>query len=214
MNKTQIRAAKLKSLYDNIYSTSMEQYGAYSYVVYLHGKKTISIGSYKDIMPYSAQVTGNNEFKVGFSDTKNKTQVIFTTNVDAKKEDRDSYNKYGGLIYIFEPITDKIASEIMKKVPYLNRLNQYKKPAKTMTKPAVKVKTATKTARKVIANRAAKSRPAAVKVKTASKTARKATATRTATKKAKSKPTGETGVLKYSKRLGNGKYEYKYVKKR
>jgi hypothetical protein len=34
---------------------------------------------------------------------------------------RDSYNKYGGLIYIFEPITDKIASEIMKKVPYLNK---------------------------------------------------------------------------------------------
>ena len=30
----------------------------------------------------------------------------------------------------------------------------------------------------------------------------------------KSKPTGETGVLKYSKALGNGKYEYKYVKKR
>jgi hypothetical protein len=94
---------------------------------------------------------------------------------------------------------------------YLNRLKQNKTPGKTMTRPAaVKVKTATKTARKVIANRAAKSRPAAVKVKTASKTARKATAT----KKAKSKPTGETGVLKYSKRLGNGKYEYKYVKKR
>jgi hypothetical protein len=53
-----------------------------------------------------------------------------------------------------------------------------------------------------------------VRFKTATKTARKATATRTATKKAKSKPTGETGVLKYSKRLGDGKYEYKYVKKR
>ena len=49
-----------------------------------------------------------------------------------------------------------------------------------------------------------------VKFKTATKTARKATAT----KKAKSKPTEDTGVLKYSKRLGNGKYEYKYVKKR
>ena len=98
---------------------------------------------------------------------------------------------------------------------YLARLDLYKKPAKTMTRPAaVRTSTATKTARKVIANRAAKSRAAAVKVKTASKTARKATATRTATKKAKSKPTGETGVLKYSKRLGGGKYEYKYVKKR
>ena len=98
---------------------------------------------------------------------------------------------------------------------YLDRLNQYKTPGKTMTRPAaVKSSTATKTARKVIANRAAKSRPAAVKVKTATKTARKATATRTATKKAKSKPTEDTGVLKYSKALGNGKYEYKYVKKR
>lgn len=48
----------------------------------------------------------------------------------------------------------------------------------------------------------------------ATKTKRKTVATRTATKKAKSKPTGETGVLKYSKRLGDGKYEYKYVKKR
>jgi hypothetical protein len=73
---------------------------------------------------------------------------------------------------------------------YLDRLDQYKTPSKKMTIPAT------------------------VKVKTASKTARKATATRTATKKAKSKPTGETGVLKYSKRLGDGKYEYKYVKKR
>jgi hypothetical protein len=73
---------------------------------------------------------------------------------------------------------------------------------------------ASKTARKVISNRTTKSRPAAVKVKTATKTARKATATRTATKKAKSKPTEDTGVLKYSKALGNGKYEYKYVKKR
>ena len=109
----------------------------------------------------------------------------------------------------------KIVNEKPLPKQYLDRLDQYKTPGKTMTRPtAVKVKTATKTARKVIANRAAKSRPAAVKVKTASKTARKATATRTATKKAKSKPTGETGVLKYSKRLGDGKYEYKYVKKR
>jgi hypothetical protein len=45
---------------------------------------------------------------------------------------------------------------------YLRRLNQYKTPGKTMTRPAaVKSSTATKTARKVIANRAAKSRPAA-----------------------------------------------------
>lgn len=113
---------------------------------------------------------------------------------------------------------DYLPNEINKKqLPkeYLDRLNQYKTPGKTMTRPAaVKVKTATKTARKIIANRTAKSRPAAVKVKTASKTARKATATRTATKKAKSKPAEDTGVLKYSKALGNGKYEYKYVKKR
>jgi hypothetical protein len=109
----------------------------------------------------------------------------------------------------------KIINEKPLPKQYLDRLDQYKTPRKTITRPAVvRTSTATKTARKVIANRAAKSRPAAVKVKTASKTARKATATRTATKKAKSKPTGETGVLKYSKRLGGGKYEYKYVKKR
>ena len=115
-----------------------------------------------------------------------------------------------GADYFYKTVKEK---ELPKQ--YLDKLDQYKKPAKTMTRPAaVKSSTATKTARKVIANRAAKSRPAAVKVKTASKTARKATATRTATKKAKSKPTGETGILKYSKRLGNGKYEYKYVKKR
>jgi hypothetical protein len=113
-------AAKLKSLYDIIYNTSKRlNDGSYSYVVNLSGKP-LSIGSYKDITPYSAQVTGDNEFKVSFSDGKNRTQVIFTTNVDERKEDRDSYNKYGGLIYIFEPITDKLASEIMKKVPTLN----------------------------------------------------------------------------------------------
>jgi len=115
-----------------------------------------------------------------------------------------------GADYFYKTVKEK---ELPKQ--YLDKLDQYKTPRKTITRPAVvRTSTATKTARKVIANRAAKSRPAAVKVKTASNTARKATATRTATKKAKSKPTGDTGVLKYSKRLGNGKYEYKYVKKR
>jgi hypothetical protein len=140
----------------------------------------------------------NSGLSIAFGRDKKRT-------IQSANERIDAVINNQGLDYFYKTVNEKPLPK-----EYLDRLDQYKTPRKTITRPAVKVKTATKTARKVIANRAAKSRPAAVKVKTASKTARKATATRTA----KSKPTGETGVLKYSKRLGDGKYEYKYVKKR
>lgn len=112
-------AVTIKTLYDKIYSASKERNdGAYSYVVYLHGDKKMSISTYEELVPYSAQITDSNNhlFKIIFSDSKNKTQVTFTNNVEERMEDRKSFDKYGGLIYIFEPITDKIATEISKKV--------------------------------------------------------------------------------------------------
>jgi hypothetical protein len=116
--------AKSNSLYDKIYNMAKAGSGeSSSDVVYLGGDK-LSIGSYKELTPYSAQVTGDKEFKVSFSDSKNRTQVIFTTNVKERTEDRTSHDKYGGLIYVSEPMTDKIAGEIMKKVSRFSKTSE------------------------------------------------------------------------------------------
>jgi hypothetical protein len=122
---------KLKSLYNNIYNRSKSlNDGMYSYVVSTGGEP-ISISSYKELTPYSAQVIGDNEFNVTFYNSINRTMVIFTTNVNKTVIDKDSYNKYGGNINIYEPITNKIATEIMKKVPKLNETNKVGATGKT-----------------------------------------------------------------------------------
>lgn len=95
---------------------------------------------------------------------------------------------------------------------YLDKLNQYKTPmASKKIKVSVKKEPGFRIYNVGPGGKETLSKSSRMN---ATKTKRKTVATRTATKKAKSKPTSETGVLKYSKRLGDGKYEYKYVKKR
>lgn len=105
----------IKSLHDKI-SDIASGIGSYNYVVYLgSGKDKISIGTFKELQPYAAQVIGSGKIKVSFT-APERTQVTFTNDIENGFEDRDSYEKHGGLIYIFEPMTNKIAAEIMKKV--------------------------------------------------------------------------------------------------
>ena len=100
----------IKSLYDAIHNIEESD------VVYLHNDQTkMSIGTYKELKPYSAQVTEEGKFKVSFT-APERTHVIFGNNIKERFVDRKSFEKYGGIIYIFEPMTDKIAAEIMKKV--------------------------------------------------------------------------------------------------
>jgi hypothetical protein len=82
------------------------------YVVYLD-KDKIKISTYTNLSPYSAQAS--DEVKVSFN-APNKTMIIFSTNVFERFEDNNSFEKYGGIKYIFEPLTNKIASEILEKI--------------------------------------------------------------------------------------------------
>jgi len=83
------------------------------YVVNMSDDK-ISLSDYTDLKPYSAQAS-DNETKVSFSDT-NRQMVIFSTDVKERFEDDNSFKKYGGIKYIYEPLTDEIAEEILSKV--------------------------------------------------------------------------------------------------
>lgn len=83
------------------------------YVVYLDGNK-VDISNYTDLTPYSAQAT-DNEIKVSFN-APNKSMIIFSDKVDKRFEDNKSFEKYGGIKYIYEPLTNKSASEIYNKL--------------------------------------------------------------------------------------------------
>lgn len=104
----------LKNKIRNI-SKKMEIYGESGYggyVVYLDEDK-IKISTYTNLSPYSAQAS--DEVRVSFN-APNKTMIIFSTNVFERFEDNNSFEKYGGIKYIYEPLTNKIASEILEKI--------------------------------------------------------------------------------------------------
>ena len=89
------------------------QKGYGGYVVYLTGDRKIQIGKHSDLTPYSSQ--SGNSTEVSFN-APGKKMVIFSTSVTEPFEDRKSFEKYGGIIYIYEPLTEKIASEIIDKI--------------------------------------------------------------------------------------------------
>ncbi len=96
-------------------SKKMEIYGESGYggyVVYLD-KDKIEISTYTNLSPYSAQAS--DEVSVSFN-APNTTMIIFSTNVSERFEDNNSFEKYGGIKYIYEPLTNKIASEILEKI--------------------------------------------------------------------------------------------------
>lgn len=82
-------------------------------VLYLSRDKKINIGDYSNLTPYAAQA--GDELKVSFN-APNSTMLIFSNKVQDRFEDRKSFEKYKGLIYIFEPLTEEVASEILSVV--------------------------------------------------------------------------------------------------
>ena len=108
----------LDSLKKNIINRSKKmkvngESGYGGYVVYLDGNK-IQISNYKDLTPYSAQAT-DTEVKVSFT-ASNGDMIIFSTQVNERLVDSKSFEKYGGIKYIFEPLTNEISEEILNKI--------------------------------------------------------------------------------------------------
>jgi hypothetical protein len=103
--KNKIRNISKKMQYDG-------ESGYGGYVIYLD-KDNTKINTYINLSPYSAQAS--DEVKVSFN-APNKTMIIFSTNVSERFEDNNSFEKYGGIKYIYEPLTNKIASEILEKI--------------------------------------------------------------------------------------------------
>ena len=105
--KNKIRNISKKMQYDG-------ESGYGGYVIYLDkDKDKIEINTYTNLSPYSAQAS--DEVSVSFN-APNKTMIIFSTNVSERFEDNNSFEKYGGIKYIYEPLTNKIASEILEKI--------------------------------------------------------------------------------------------------
>lgn len=109
--KTKIRDKSKKLQVDG-----EDGYGGY--VIYMSGDK-ISLSDYTDLKPYSAQAS-DDEIKMSFFDT-NGQMVIFSTYVEERFEDDESFKKYGGIKYIYEPLTNEISGEILRKV-YLDKM--------------------------------------------------------------------------------------------
>ena len=77
-------------------------------VMYLQGCPEISIYDFNNLKPYAAQANGYNGH-VSVTFTKNEYHILFTNGVTERQEDRKSFEKYGGYIYLYIPITDELA---------------------------------------------------------------------------------------------------------
>ena len=77
-------------------------------VMYLHGRPEISIYDFNNLKPYAAQANGYSGHVI-VTFTKNEHQITFTNEVTERQEDRKSFEKYSGFIYVYYPITNELA---------------------------------------------------------------------------------------------------------
>lgn len=84
-------------------------------VHYFGSNEKMKIGEYDDAVPYAAQSYENGETKVSFSLPQRK-MLTYSSEVEKPFEDRKSYEKHGGLIYVYEPMNSEIATELLKKL--------------------------------------------------------------------------------------------------
>ena len=113
--------ASIDKLWSKVRNASKKTYEeSAGYVVYLNDD-TLNIGDYKDLKLYAAQA--DSDGKVSVTLEKHPYSVKFTNAVDEKIEDRSSYDKYGGSIYIIEPLTESIAKLLLES----STLKKYEK---------------------------------------------------------------------------------------
>jgi hypothetical protein len=113
--------SNVNKLFEIIRNANKESGSDESHVLYGSGtfnKNEVDIKDYKGIKFYAAQAeisNDGNEIKITFSKPNERADVSFSTYTKERKEDRKSFEKYGGRILIMEPLTEKIAKEILKK---------------------------------------------------------------------------------------------------
>ena len=103
----------IKKLNEAIRLRNKESEFGESDVMYLHGKSIMNIDDFIGLKPYAAQANGyNGHVKVSFS--QHPYHITFSNGVTEKTEDRESYEKYGGLIYQYVPMTNEHAKMFLK----------------------------------------------------------------------------------------------------
>jgi len=83
-------------------------------VVYIQSEEKTDISNYENLKPYAAK-SSPDSVRVSFSGD-GRRHISFSSNATERNEDRESYDKNGGLIYINEPMTNAIAAEILSKL--------------------------------------------------------------------------------------------------
>jgi hypothetical protein len=103
-------------MYEIIKKIATKQYGKReSYKVVFFNSVEIDIPNYGLFKLYSAQAS-NDDYSVVFTNGKIKTSLTFATQYEVKSIDRRSFEKFGGLINICEPMTQEIIDIV---TPYI-----------------------------------------------------------------------------------------------
>lgn len=102
-----METTNIKELSKKIRRRCKKVYGFEGYVLYLPTDNKVDIGDYKNLKIYAAQA-GETSVEVSFN-LSTREMVKFSTKVDSKSTNKESYEKYGGIIYTYEPLTEEIA---------------------------------------------------------------------------------------------------------
>jgi hypothetical protein len=104
----------IKKLHKEVRLRNQQNGFSESDVMYLHGKSEISIDEFSNIKPYSAQAHACGNVAISFS--KYPYHIRFSNTTTVKNEDKESYEKYGGLIYVHVPMTNEHAKVFLKYI--------------------------------------------------------------------------------------------------
>ena len=81
-------------------------------VLYIHSSNPVVISEWENCKMYSC-IAGSREARVDFR-LPDRKQLILSTNVKESSIDRKSYDNYGGIMYILEPLTEEISETILE----------------------------------------------------------------------------------------------------
>jgi hypothetical protein len=81
-------------------------------VLYVHSSDPIVISEWENCKMYSCNASSR-EVRVDFS-LPDRKQLILSNCIKESSIDRKSYDNYGGIMYILEPLTEEIAETILE----------------------------------------------------------------------------------------------------